>query len=416
MKYNYIHATNRISKKKYKYTYEKFLSNKFFKPQLNWYYFKHQILPFFIYGIVMICLFLIDYFRCSLIYWINRQHLLRDDNEINKFSCSIPRKFLSSESQSKGMIDNPEFNAENFLTQFILADLIRNILNFGETFVYVSLIYLTNRYPWKKDYFLMFKEYIYILGILLFFNDFVPLIYYFVEYSAFLDYINNFSRIFCLLLVFTYCNYRRYHQRLENINILILDFDNFMNFLPFYNHLQDNIIKNNENDLRYLDFWVNYHNLDNKIYAKKKLAEQLELVKSSNLPSDFDVSGNTNILKNLDNEINEKIYNIHKRYYGGYNTNANIDSNLTSFNSNSQIEFKIDFPIDMQEKVEDCIIKNIDVVDIKEIFEESYNFVCHHLSNIHSDITIKDKEILERILYLMNFFEVNEEIEIELIK
>ena len=59
------------------------------------------------------------------------------------------------------------------------------------------------------------------------------------------------------------------------------------------------------------------------------------------------------------------------------------------------------------------INKNINIEDIKEIYEESYNFVCHHLSNIHNDVTIKDKEVLERILYMMNFFEVNEEIEIE---
>ena len=104
MKINYYHATNRFSKKKYKYPYEDFLTNKFFKPKINWYYFKNQILPFFIYGIIMICLFLIDYFRCSLIYWIDRIHILRTDNPVQKFSCDIPKKFISEENKKNLII------------------------------------------------------------------------------------------------------------------------------------------------------------------------------------------------------------------------------------------------------------------------------------------------------------------------
>ena len=106
---------------------------------------------------------------------------------------------------------------------------------------------------------------------------------------------------------------------------------------------------------------------------------------------------------------------MHKKYYGFF-SNANNNSGVSSSNNNNktnEADFKIDFPIDMQEKVEECIKSNVDLVDIKEIFEESYNFVCYQLSNTHYDITVKDREILERILYMMNFFEVTEENEVE---
>ena len=75
-----------------------------------------------------------DYFRCSLIYWINRQHISHIDKEINKFSCSISKKLISQENLNNCIIDNLEFNNDNFLTQFIIGDLIRNILNFWGDF------------------------------------------------------------------------------------------------------------------------------------------------------------------------------------------------------------------------------------------------------------------------------------------
>jgi hypothetical protein len=227
-------------------------------------------------------------------------------------------------------------------------------------------------------------------------------------------------------MVFTYCNLKRYYYKHENIKILILDFDNFMNFPPFYNHLQDYIKKNQIYDLKYLDFWINYHRLDNIIYSRNKLEEKLRPYKNENLLFDQnhdsahisklrEIKPNFNVLeKRLEDKIKrikEKINQMHDKYYGTNESDYNNDKNNICDKKiiDSLQEFKIDFPIDIQEKVEECILLNTDHDNINDIFEESYNFICYHLSNIHSDIIIKDKEFLERILYIMNYFEINDD-------
>ena len=77
-----------------------------------------------------------------------------------------------------------------------------------------------------------------------------------------------------------------------------------MKFPPFYIHIQNYIIKNHENDINYLDFWVNYNIPVNKIYAQKN----------------FSVKINTNQLSELDKKIKEKINFMDRKYYGVKNT------------------------------------------------------------------------------------------------
>jgi hypothetical protein len=421
MKINFYHHTKQFSKSKYKNLYDEIILNKFFKPKLNFYYFKNQILPFLIYIAIVLCLFLIDKFRCSMIYWIDRQHLKRTiDKGIT--SCNIPNKYLTDESKNKYIIDNQEYNSADFFEMYIFFDLIRNIINFGEFTVYIYLIYLTNRYPRKNDNFLMFKEYIYVLFILFIFNDIFPFIYYFISYDKLFDFMNNSLRIFCLILVFTFCNYKRYYQRIEHIRILISDFDNFMNFPPFYNYLYNYIKKNQDYDIKFLDFWINYHILDNKIYEKNKLEEKMQYsnnsksnktwCEDSNYENEMKKSrvNQTNSKKNiqiheLEKKIKEKINNMFEKYYDNYENDYN------NYNEGNIIdplnEFKIDFPIDMQEKVEEYVVKNLEIKEIKDIFEESYNFVCYHLSNIHYDIINKENDYLHKILFVTNYFEMD---------
>jgi len=110
------------------------------------------------------------------------------------------------------------------------------------------------------------------------------------------------------------------------------------------------------------------------------------------------------VVAKLNKEIKEKILFMHKKYFNcsGYN------SSRISVKS-AKSEFKIEFPVDMQDKVEEIITNYDNETGVDAIFEESYNYVCHYLSNIHSDLIIKDREMLIRMLYVINFFDLNED-------
>jgi hypothetical protein len=338
--------------------------------------------------------------------------------------CKIPNKYIKPDSNYT--IDNPLFNQEQFYYKFIIADLIVNIINFGEIFFYLFMFFMSKKFPYKKDYFLFFKENFLILIVWLFFNDVLPFInlWKFIYYYRLTEYINNFLRIFCLFLVFTYLFYERKKIRTEKFIIVINDFNRFINFPPFFKYFQDHLEKYHENSLKLLDFWISFNILQNKIYQRETIIKsyydnvnsgKIGNMNNSNLAASknnitnfndnyntFDKSKKRNTDK-LDKDIKDKVFQIYNKYFNS----SRFSSNFTETSSSSQ--FKIEFPIDMQEKVEEIIGKYNHQTEPSEIFEESFNFVCHHLSNIHGDLIIKEREKLISMLYVINFFDLDDQ-------
>lgn len=374
IKYNYYHLTNKLSKIKHVDNYRKFLGNKY-KSEYNMYFIKYEIIPFFIYFVVILSLFLIQYTRCSLVIWVNHLH------------NTIPFKDLSECNSDKDDETEKEF-------KFKLADLLKNVIHFSEMIAYIYILFLTNKFPMTKDYFKLFKEFDLILCIWLFFDNIMPLIMIgfpkFIIMNDIADYLCNSARTFSLLMVFFIANYTRKNIKIVDFKLLIENFNNFMNFPPFHKHFQDFIFYNNEGDMKYLDFWIDYKILDNKIFRKNLILHSTE--------------NNEEIILKVNREIKKKVTEIYKKYFGSIISFNKSDLSLKS-------EFKIDFPIDMQEKVEEILANYQNNFVLEEIYEESYNFVCHHLSNIHSELIVKDKDVLEKMLYVINFFELEEESE-----
>lgn len=404
----------------------------------------------------MLILFLVPYLRCSLFYWIDRIHYLRKDAEIE--SCGIPNKFINSSPDENYTINNPEFNSKDNFIKFVVADSIKNFINFAEIFVYILMFILSKKFPCKNDIFLFFLENKLVLIVWLFFNDIIPFVYLvkILKYSRFGDYLNNFLRIFFLFMIFTFLYYKRKKIRSEKFLIVINDFNNFINFPPFFKYIQEQLEKSHENALKYLDFWISFNILDSKVFRRKKLLDNIgkesnnisdaiklqmnlnnnhinnlkeNLLVSSKNPNISNNNNNNNnlitmnnsnrninhsenqIVSKLDKEIKGKILLMYKKYFNssGYNS-----CSFSEMSTKSQ--FKIEFPVDMQEKVEEIIANYDQETNVEEIFEESYNFVCHYLSNFHADLIIKDREKLISMLYVINFFDLNEDEENEQIE
>lgn len=395
IRYNYYHVNNKLREKDVIDDYNKFFNNQF-ELKIYMHSVIRLLLPYLIFIIIVFLLIVIKESRCSLFYWIDRIHIQHQSNkETNSFimDCGIPdKKYNTTDSSNSTYDETSEFNSETCFKRFVYADIIKNFINFLEIYTYIIIFTLLKRYPWKRDYFLFYREYLLVLIIWLFFNDLIPLLYSvnILAYSGFLDYLNNLFRIFSLLIVFTYLNITRKKMRLTNINLLIVNFNNFIAFPPFYKYFQDYLTNNYENEIKYLDFWINYNILDNKIYRKKKMIENREI--------------NHEMIGEINKEIHEKILEMYKKYYGFSHYNTSIISEKTS-----RSEYRIEFPIDMQEKVEEIINKLNDQTNPEELFEESFNFVYHHLSNIYSDLVIKDRRKLENILFLVKFFELEED-------
>lgn len=106
----------------------------------------------------------------------------------------------------------------------------------------------------------------------------------------------------------------------------------------------------------------------------------------------------------MNKDIKEKVLKMYYKFFG-YSRITN--SYITDHSSKSQD--KIEFPIDMQEKVDEYISQYYDEFEVEVIFEETYNFVCHHLSNIHAELILKDQDKLIDMLLVINFFDINDD-------
>jgi len=427
VKYNYYHLTKKLVKKKYIENYGKFFeTNIKQKEKFNSYTCYRKILPMTLYVIFILILFLWEETRCSLIYWIDRTHFLRKDNETKL--CDLPKKFIGDPNE-KYEINNPLFNSEAFYSKFIIAEIIKNFINFVEIGSYIYMFLLSKKFRLKKDYFLYFKENFLIIIVWLFFNDILPILNLFkiYNYSNITDYLNNFFRVFSLFVVFWYLNSKRNKIGLKKFMNSIYDFDKFINFPAFFKYFQEYLINHHENSLKYLDFWISFNILMNKILKKKELLNEFIKFKKNNNPfqrknsneisdnnnnnpngsNDTHINIDSNMKKELDKlnkDLKNKILEMYSKYFGYSRVSS---SNITDLSSKSQ--YKIEFPIDMQEKVEDYISKYSDDFKAEEIFEETYNFVYHHLSNIHDDLILKDQDKLFEMLFVINIFEINDD-------
>lgn len=280
------------------------------------------------------------------------------------------------EDQCKGKIE------ESLYTICLLSKLFVDIFQIG-----ICITFLINVlvYPLKKDTF-MFKLELTSIFIIWFLSHHMyrSFLIFFLEYNTEINCIVSMVEDLFYIGIFIYLTFERNKIQPDQFNSMLYNFDIFMKNPICFNFL-NNYMKNTCNEESVSLFFF----LDLTLFKKYflTLTKELQIEYASKICSEY-------------------FYNITSSNTGtSYTRSQSLSSNQQSARLKQNFQI-IDFPLDVQEKVEEAIKENFEMseMDLYKLFDEAFSYVNSKLYSKYLNM-MRDAEEIKKLEKLICYFD-----------
>lgn len=365
-KFNYYHLTEKV----YDITYQK-KSDKIFK---NYYYTdggSSLITKVILYPLVLLMtLFaLLSFFhssRCFLFFY-------------STLGFSVPEECSIENS------DAYYYAVHTSLMMY--AQIFELCMFFIEILIFLTFTFNVLKYPIHCDKFKIRTE---ILIIFLIWAVYHNLVHgyqlYFLQFDVIILFYINLLQNLSFIALYLYLIYARMKIDKNEFLGIIQNFDLFMHNHLCFSFFKE-FIKNYHSDCsNYLLFWVDYYIYKQQVKSYGSSAIEMLAMNANSMFQDYFAMCNSSI-------------NPQSRY---------SKHSMNSKNSKNSA-FTIEFPVDIQENVEEVILRDssVDFAVLKELFDDAFLFVNDQLYNIFLLMCQNEEEYL-KLEQLISFLDIRE--------
>jgi hypothetical protein len=249
------------------------------------------------------------------------------------------------------------------ITVLYITTMIKCFMDNFQIFIFMTFIYLTFRYPIKKDYFLIKLELTLFFIIWVIFHGVYHglLIFNIMKSDPWVQYTWNYLEGVVYIFVIYYLIKFRNSISPDSFHSMIYNYDIFMQHPVCFNYFKDYIKNSAEDEYNLLFFYIDYHfykkQFENNFYEDNMEFARL-IFRDYFVRSDKNSRNSFSTIGYLD-----KIPKVTKTF--------------------SKLSFYIDFPLEIYEKVEEFsqLKFQVDTKVLFNIFEEAFLFVNNKLYN-----------------------------------
>lgn len=344
------------------------------------YYIKRIILILAIFTIIVFSLFFFESSRCFLVFYASYGY---------------------ETIQACGDLN---LNDSHHILSLILL-LFENFIFFLETMIFMTLLYNVLKYKLKSDRFNIQLEIIVIFCIWAFYHNITHgYMIYFQQYDKFYIYLFYSFQNLSFNILYIYLTYTRKKIDKNTFLRVLQNYDMFMQNHLCFSFFKEFIKTYQEEASNFLSFWIDFY-----IYKFQVHCYRIYFFNNTN-------NNNKNHSNQMFSEIDREreyltIHQLASHLYQDYfHSNTSTSGSGNSINqSHHPSVLNIDFPVDIQENIQEYANKyfDVDFNILSEIYDEAYLYVNNKLYNLYLSMC-QDEIEYNKIEKMLSFIDVDE--------